>query len=191
MSQESYHSISGDYDLSSSTQVFAKANTGSSDRSTFLRIEVGDGNRDLAAAADTELTIIVLRNGKFLTQVEHTVPQNYKTASVDTEPINWAVGETIAVLMSSDQAGDTDVAVTVSALAAEAEEADSSTETGITTDAILEAAAGPKRVTGDEGTVEERDIDDLIKADRYAAAKGIDGPPFGLRIAKLKFPGTT
>lgn len=55
---------------------------------------------------------------------------------------------------------------------------------------ISNAAKGPKRVTGDEGTVEERPISELIEADRYEEQKEVTGVPFGMRIARLRFPGT-
>lgn len=56
------------------------------------------------------------------------------------------------------------------------------------TDSDIEAAGkGPKRVTTDEGTVEERSIDELIKADQYASTKSVgDEPLHGLRISRFK-----
>lgn len=61
----------------------------------------------------------------------------------------------------------------------------------ITSEELTTAAQNPKRVTGDEGTVEERAIKDLIDADRYACAKdAAAGVPYGLRIARIRFPGT-
>ena len=53
-----------------------------------------------------------------------------------------------------------------------------------------EKADSPRRVTTDEGTVEERSIDELIKADKHtqSRAAGDNGPPHGLRISRFK-PG--
>ena len=55
---------------------------------------------------------------------------------------------------------------------------------------IKAMAKTPRSVTGDEGTVTERSIDELITADRYDKSQGIDAVPYGMRIAKIKFPGT-
>lgn len=56
---------------------------------------------------------------------------------------------------------------------------------------ILDIVRSPKRTRTDEGTVEERPIDELIAADRYAKASEAQGAvPYGLRIAKTKPPGT-
>jgi hypothetical protein len=57
-------------------------------------------------------------------------------------------------------------------------------------DAINELAQAPKRVTGDEGTVEERDIKDVIAADRYEQSKKATRPPYGMRMAQIRSPGT-
>ena len=56
--------------------------------------------------------------------------------------------------------------------------------------ALAAAVAGPKRVRGDAGEVEQHDLADLIALDRYqmskaAATKGTRG----LRITKLVPPG--
>lgn len=63
-----------------------------------------------------------------------------------------------------------------------------------TTDADIDirtVANNPKRIRTDEGTVEERSIDDLIKADRYLKAQeAVDAVPWGLRVARMKPPGT-
>lgn len=62
----------------------------------------------------------------------------------------------------------------------------------ITAEDIADLGKTPKRVTGDEGTVEERSVKELIEADRYACSKtGAAGVPYGLRIARIRFPGTT
>lgn len=55
---------------------------------------------------------------------------------------------------------------------------------------IIEAAKAPRRVRTVEGTVEERSINELIKADQYNASKVADGVPWGIRIAKSKPPST-
>jgi len=52
-----------------------------------------------------------------------------------------------------------------------------------------EKADSPKRVTTDEGTVEERSIDELIKADKYTNARSVgNGPLHGIRVSRCK-PG--
>lgn len=62
----------------------------------------------------------------------------------------------------------------------------------ITAEEVADAAKTPKRVTGDEGTVEERSVQELIDADRFACAKeAATAVPYGLRIARIRFPGTT
>lgn len=56
-------------------------------------------------------------------------------------------------------------------------------------DTIDELASSPKKTVTDEGSVEERGIDDLIKADQYTSAKAVgDNPLHGLRISKC-MPG--
>lgn len=54
---------------------------------------------------------------------------------------------------------------------------------------IEDLAATPKRVRTDEGTVEERSVDELVKADRYAKQKAANAVPWGMRIAKIKPQG--
>lgn len=50
-------------------------------------------------------------------------------------------------------------------------------------------ADSPKKVQTDEGMVEERSVDELIKADQYTKARQAgDGPLHGLRISRFK-PG--
>ncbi len=61
----------------------------------------------------------------------------------------------------------------------------------ITADEIMDMAEGPKRITGEEGTVEERAMDDVIKGDRYGLAKGITQPPYGIRMAHIRFGKTS
>lgn len=60
----------------------------------------------------------------------------------------------------------------------------------LTPDEIEQRALGPKRITGDEGTVEERPIQELIDADRYKASREATSAPFGIRFGRMKFPGT-
>jgi hypothetical protein len=60
----------------------------------------------------------------------------------------------------------------------------------VTTD--LEASMfSPKRVRTEEGTVEERSVDELIKADRYLNSTPSETPPWGIRIARGRFGSTT
>ena len=57
-------------------------------------------------------------------------------------------------------------------------------------DSIEELAAAPRRVSTDEGTVMERSIDELIKADQYLKANDIgDSPLHGLRVSRCKPAG--
>lgn len=52
-----------------------------------------------------------------------------------------------------------------------------------------DTAATPKRVTTDEGTVEERPVSEAIEAEQYEASKSAPTTPlFGLRMARFK-PG--
>lgn len=52
-------------------------------------------------------------------------------------------------------------------------------------------ARTPKRTRTDEGTVEERPIEDVIAAERYEASKAVSGPPYGVTFARIRPPGTT
>lgn len=55
---------------------------------------------------------------------------------------------------------------------------------------IADAAAGPKRVRGDEGEVEQHDLADLIEADRYLREKAASSRGIGaMRIVKMVRPG--
>lgn len=55
---------------------------------------------------------------------------------------------------------------------------------------IEQRAKDPLKVTTDEGSVEERPIDEMITADRYAAVKNVpESPLFGLRVAQFKPAG--
>lgn len=56
---------------------------------------------------------------------------------------------------------------------------------------IEDLAKSPKRVRTEEGAVEERSVDDLIKADQYGnLSSASDKPPWGIRFAKTKPRGT-
>jgi hypothetical protein len=57
---------------------------------------------------------------------------------------------------------------------------------------IEDLARSPKSLRGEEGAVEERSVDEVIKADRYvkASSSAVDSVPFGLRIART-VPGGT
>lgn len=61
----------------------------------------------------------------------------------------------------------------------------------LTNEEILELARAPKRTTTDEGTVEERDMKDILAAnDAVARAAAPDVPLWGLRIARTQPRGT-
>lgn len=61
----------------------------------------------------------------------------------------------------------------------------------ISKDDVEDTGKGPKEVQTDEGTVKERPIDDLIKADNHSQAKQIgNGPLHGLRISRFKPAGS-
>ena len=54
---------------------------------------------------------------------------------------------------------------------------------------IEDLGKSPRKVTTDEGTVTERSVDELIKADQYGSVKQVgDNPLHGLRISRCK-PG--
>lgn len=56
---------------------------------------------------------------------------------------------------------------------------------------ILETAAGPKKVSGDAGSVEQHSISDLIAADKYLASKEVaKGRGLGIKLAKIEPDGT-
>lgn len=57
-------------------------------------------------------------------------------------------------------------------------------------DTIEELALSPRKVTTDEGSVEERSIKEVIQADNHVAAKEVGNVPFhGLRHSRFK-PGS-
>jgi hypothetical protein len=66
-----------------------------------------------------------------------------------------------------------------------------STESDAISEALVDAASGPKRVKGDAGEVETHPIADLIEADRYQRSKdAATSGRRGLRFTKIIPPGT-
>jgi len=58
-------------------------------------------------------------------------------------------------------------------------------------DALKENATGPKKASGDEGSVEQHALGDVIEADRYIKNTQASRRPFGgVRMTKLIPPGT-
>ena len=56
--------------------------------------------------------------------------------------------------------------------------------------AIIDNAAGPRKVEGDEATVEQHSIPDQIKAAQFAAARtGVANPNRGIRFTQIMPPG--
>jgi hypothetical protein len=59
-------------------------------------------------------------------------------------------------------------------------------------DAILENALGPKKVSGDAGSVEQHSLKDQIEAERFLQSKKASRKPgLGIRLTKLSPDGTT
>jgi len=59
-----------------------------------------------------------------------------------------------------------------------------------TTNSVAQRAAEPRRMTTEEGTVVERSMDEIIKADQYDKANQVgDDPLHGLRISRCKPAG--
>ena len=57
--------------------------------------------------------------------------------------------------------------------------------------AIRDNAAGPKRASGDAGSIEQHGLADQIAADRYLAAKkATQSRRLGVRLSKLVPPGS-
>lgn len=57
--------------------------------------------------------------------------------------------------------------------------------------ALESAMAGPQKVTGDAGSVEQYPLSDLIKADQYIRSKcATKNPLHGLRFTRLIPPGS-
>ena len=56
---------------------------------------------------------------------------------------------------------------------------------------IRENAAGPKKATGDSGSIEQHALADQIAADKHLASKeAASGKGLGIRRIKLSPPGT-
>lgn len=61
----------------------------------------------------------------------------------------------------------------------------------LTNEEIIRAARRPLKMAGDEGSIQERSIDDLIKAETYVQSQDtINTPPHGMVISRLKPGGT-
>ena len=60
----------------------------------------------------------------------------------------------------------------------------------LTEEQILELALAPKRTTTDEGTVEERDMKDILAANEAVAFTNPDRSPWGIRVARTIPRGT-
>jgi len=59
-------------------------------------------------------------------------------------------------------------------------------------DAIRDNAGGPKRASGDAGSVEQHDLKDQIEADRYLNSKeAVKKKGLGVKITRAVPPGTT
>jgi len=58
-------------------------------------------------------------------------------------------------------------------------------------DIILENARGPKKVSGDAGSVEQHSLSDQIAAERFLASKKATRQGLGIRLVKLQPDGTT
>ena len=57
--------------------------------------------------------------------------------------------------------------------------------------AIEENAAGPKRASGDSGSIEQHPLKDQIEADKYLAAKkAAQSKGLGIKLAKISPGGT-
>lgn len=57
---------------------------------------------------------------------------------------------------------------------------------------LLETASGPKKVSGDAGSVEQHSISDLIEADKYLSSKeAAKGRGIGIKLSKIEPDGTT
>jgi len=59
-------------------------------------------------------------------------------------------------------------------------------------DTIRENAQGPRRASGDSGSVDQHSLREQIEADRYLASKqALRNRKLGLRITKLVPPGVS
>lgn len=63
---------------------------------------------------------------------------------------------------------------------------------GLDGDAMGQLAATPKKVVGDEGSVEERSLTEQIALDKYrsVSACGTTQPPFGMYLGVVRPKGT-
>jgi hypothetical protein len=56
---------------------------------------------------------------------------------------------------------------------------------------LLETVSGPKKVSGDAGSVEQHSISDLIEADKYLSSKeAAKGRGIGIKLSKIEPDGT-
>lgn len=55
---------------------------------------------------------------------------------------------------------------------------------------IKELAEAPKKVVGEEGSVEERNIEEVIAAKRHIDQSSAGSAPYGIRISRMKSMGT-
>jgi len=55
---------------------------------------------------------------------------------------------------------------------------------------VADQMFAPQRTTTAEGTVRERDVDELIQADVYQQQKSIRRVPWGIGVARVKPSGT-
>jgi len=59
-------------------------------------------------------------------------------------------------------------------------------DSAYTPEEFKDIATSPRRMTGDEGTVEERSVDDMRKAVQYQdGATAAKSPPHGMYVSKL------
>ena len=56
-------------------------------------------------------------------------------------------------------------------------------------DTIRENAAGPKRASGDAGSIEQHPLTEQIEADRYLASKQAAKKGLGVKMTKVVPPG--
>lgn len=109
----SLHSQSASVDLAAGATVLSHTVTTATALADLI-LEVGDGTSNLAAAAETTLTVAITVAGVPIRGSDPTetveVGRTRLRIPVDTFPV--ALGETVAVTLTSDQPGDTAVAVT-------------------------------------------------------------------------------
>ncbi len=60
----------------------------------------------------------------------------------------------------------------------------------ITDDQLADLGTAPLKARTDEGTVEERPVDDIIRARRELQQGNVDGTPWGIKFARVKPGGT-